>query len=1033
MKTIQSEKSSVLPRRDFLKLSAAATLGLTFTSLPSVAGPFTREDFEHLVPADKKLSLDWVKSLFARGEPEVLRGSELKYVGMPVGGLCAGQLYLGGDGRLWHWDIFNKYIYTGADHYAKPMVPASPLAQNFSITVGGQTRTLDRDGFSKITFRGEYPIGMVEYADAGLSVAVKLEAFSPFIPLNTDDSSLPATILQFTLHNTSTTPLEATLSGELENAVCLHHRSQNGKLRNRVVREHGLNALVYSAEQAASQPHPNPDIVFEDWSKESYDGWKVEGTAFGNGPIKKSEMPSYQGDVGGDTLRVVNSHATAPGYSIAAKDSATGKLVSRNFTIERNFISFWIGGGKARAHSRFGLTLFVEGQPMHTVAGQENNQMSLEHFDVRALLGKTAHLEILDDATGSWGNIGVGKITFTNQLAEAGPLEKLPDFGTMSLALLGESEAQVSPDATAPFNEKLFGSIGRKLKLAPGKSATVTFLIAWHFPNLSLGGWNPAKDTLGGPLENAGRYYATRFSSALAVVQYLAANFDRLAGQTRLWRDTWYDSTLPFWFLDRTFLNTSILATSTCHRFADGRFYGWEGVGDCPGTCGHVYGYAHAIARLFPELERITREKVDFGLAQQPDGSIYFRGEFNNFPAVDGQAGTILRALREHQMSADGEFLNRNWPKIKLATQWLIAKDANNDGLIESNQHNTLDTDWFGPVAWLSGLYNAALLGAAVMADGVGNADFARQCRKISEAGRKNLVAQLFDGEYFVNRVDPQHLDAINSGTGCEIDQVFGQSWAFQVGLQRVLPEKETVSALKSIWRYNFTPDVGPYREVYKPGRWYAMPGEAGLLMCTFPRSDWDYAQAKGKGPDWAAGYFNECMNGFEYEVAGHMIWEGMLLEGMAVTRAVHDRYHASRRNPWNEIECGDHYARSMASYGVYLAACGFEYHGPKQQIGFAPKLSPENFKCAFTSAEAWGTFSQRIESGKLMAKITVCWGKLDLKTVTLENEMTTSAQLFLDNKPISAQLGREGEKVLLKLQEPIQITSGKSLKVSMA
>ena len=117
------------------------------------------------------------------------------------------------------------------------------------------------------------------------------------------------------------------------------------------------------------------------------------------------------------------------------------------------------------------------------------------------------------------------------------------------------------------------------------------------------------------------------------------------------------------------------------------------------------------------------------------------------------------------------------------------------------------------------------------------------------------------------------------------------------------------------------------------------MPGEAGLLMCTFPRSDWDYDQAKGKGAEWAAGYFNECMNGFEYQVAGHMIWEGMVTEGLAVTRAVHDRYHPSRRNPWNEVECGDHYARSMASYGVFLAACGFEYHGPKGHLGFAPRV----------------------------------------------------------------------------------------------
>ena len=86
-------------------------------------------------------------------------------------------------------------------------------------------------------------------------------------------------------------------------------------------------------------------------------------------------------------------------------------------------------------------------------------------------------------------------------------------------------------------------------------------------------------------------------------------------------------------------------------------------------------------------------------------------------------------------------------------------------------------------------------------------------------------------------------------------------------------------------------------------------------------------------------------MNGFEHQVAGHMIWEGMMLEGLAVERAVHDRYHASRRNPWNEIECGDHYARSMASYGVYLAACGFEYHGPKAAHRFRAKAVAGEFQ----------------------------------------------------------------------------------------
>lgn len=801
-----------LPRRRFLKMSAAAALGAVFSPLPVMAGPFTRADFDHLVPADKKLHPDWIKSLFERGQPQVFRGRDLEKIGMPVGGICAGQVYLGGDGSLWHWDIFNIIEHTGDTHYRAPVLPSSPLDQGFALRVTSngatQTRQFRGGDWSDIAFRGEYPIGRVEYSDPASPVAVALEAYSPFLPLNTKDSALPVTILEFRLRNSSARKVEVALSGWLENAIGLQSAKEyTGTRANHVARNHNVLHLECTAE--ANPPQSS---------------------------------------------------------SFAAKPD-------------------------------FGT-------------------MTLALLDTR-------HGDIADCAAGG------------------------PVFDA----------AKRPNSAQSPLGQKLIGALGRTIKLKPGVSARVTFLLAWHFPNLTLKKLGPV-----------GREYAGRFATSSEVTAYVAKNYARLSAQTRLWRDTWYDSTLPYWFLDRTFLNSSILATSTCYRFADGRFYGWEGVGCCEGTCGHVYHYAHAIARLFPELERITRERVDFGLAQQPDGAIHFRGEFNDIPAVDGQAGAILRALREHQMAPDSGFLERTWPKIKLAANWLIAKDGNGDGLIESGQHNTLDTFWFGKVAWLSGLYLAALEAAATMADEVGDIGFAAKCRNILEIGQPNFVQQLFDGEYFINKVDPKHLDAINSGTGCEIDQVFGQSWAFQVGLRpRILPEKETLSALKSLWRYNFTPDVGPYRDVYKPGRWYAMAGEAGLLMCTFPRRDWDYAQARGNGSvEWAAGYFNECMNGFEHQVAGHMIREGMTLEGLAIERAIHDRYHPSRRNPWNEIECGDHYARSMASYGVFLGACGFEHHGPKGHIGFAPRIAPENFKCAFTSSHGWGTYRQTIAGSQL-------------------------------------------------------------------
>jgi uncharacterized protein (DUF608 family) len=1062
-----------LPRRDFLKLSSAALGGWVLTRLPAVAGPFTRADFDRLVPADKKLSPDWVKSLFDRGSRTVYRGRDLERIGMPVGGIGCGQVYLGGDGRLWHWDIFNQHIGTGAEHYAKPMKPQSPLEQGFALKIttdgSSQVRVFDHTGWRDIAFNGEYPIAFVEYRDPAAPVTVTLEAYSPFIPLQVDDSSFPATVMRFTVRNTGAKEVNAELGGWLENAVCLHSgQTRDIQRRNRIVRHSRYTALECSAEPPPNGPAPGrADLVFDDFERETHGEWTNEGSAFGRGPVAMDTMPGYQGNVGGSGKRVINSHATAPGGDVGAKDAATGTLTSRPFTVERHFIRFLVGGGSHKG--RTCVNLLVDGEVVRSVTGRNDNRMAPATWDVRPWAGKTARLQVVDQESGGWGNIGLDQVVFTDQpRAAAGSLGEEADFGTMCLALLApDAEGQrqtgstgvqepgsdtgaatLSPGAlpegvfrsaldrpdtaAAPFGLKLTGALARGFALAPGESVEVVFVVAWHFANLRMDRLPP------------GRHYGTRYSSALAVVEALAQHEKRLRDQTRLWHDTWYDSTLPYWFLDRTFLNTSILATSTCFRFANGRFWGWEGVGCCHGTCGHVWQYAQAVARLFPELERDTRERVDFGLAQQADGAIRFRAEFNDIPAVDGQAGTILRALREHQMTTDDAWLQRNWPGIRKAIEWLMKKDGDGDGLIVDNQHNTLDTDWFGPVAWLSGMYLAALRAGEQMAMIVGDDLFARRCRKILDQGQPKLVAELFDGEYFINRPDPRHLEAINSGTGCHIDQMLGQSWAFQVGLGRILPARETLSALKSLWRYNFTPDVGPYREAYRPGRWYALPGEGGLLMCSFPREGWDYAQAKGKGPDWAAGYFNECMNGFEYQVAGHMIAEGLVMEGLAVTRMVHDRYHPSRRNPWNEIECGDHYARSMASYGVYLAACGFEYDGPRRRLAFAPRLTvggeaqlpdPTSvpFKCAFTAAEGWGSYRQSPTRGGLRCLLEVKHGRLELASLGLQvpgQSLGRAVTVKLGDQPVPARCEEENGRCEVRFETPCRLDAGSRLEV---
>jgi uncharacterized protein (DUF608 family) len=992
----ENNKRTEIPRRDFLKVVGVGALGWLSTRIPVMAGPFTAEEVGWIIPRDKKLDPAWVKSLFERGVPETYMGEDLRFIGMPVGGICCGTVYLGGDGKLWLWDIFNQeqegilpktVNYRGSQvrsrdgsAYVEPPEQFGEVAQGFTLEVNGQKHELDRHGFRSVTFTGQYPIGNVRYEDPQIPVAVTLDAYSPFIPLNAEDSGLPATIMQFTVKNTGNKKLDIALTGRLA----------KDDMQGRIVRGDGFAFLELASRKTTE--NPQSEIVFEDWNKENYDGWRVEGTAFGSGPIKKSAIPAHQGDVGGNTERVVNSHATAPGNDVAAKDDATGKLTSRAFKIERDFINFWIGGGNQAGKAC--VNLLVAGKVVRSATGKGRNRMEQQQFDVRKWKGQEAVIEIVDAQTSGWGNIGVGKITFNDRPARAGKPEEAPDFGTMGLALLGEGDA-----------------VTRKLSLAPGESASVNYVVTWFFPNYRKGG----------------RYYAVRFDSALAVAQYVVTNFARLSSETKLWRDTWYDSTLPYWFLDRTFANTSILATTTCYRRKNGRFWAWEGVGCCPGTCTHVWHYAQAVGRIFPEIERDQRERVDFGLALAADGKIGFRAEDGWGYAVDGQAGRILGAYREHQMSADDAFLRRVWPGVKKALQKIMATDGDGDGLIFGPLHNTLDADWHGLVPWLAGLYHAALRAGEAMAAEMGDTAFAEQCRAIFTKGRKNLDARCWREEYgyYVQEPDTKAPKSIGVYDGCHIDQVLGQSWARQVALGDVMEPSHVKRALKSLWDYNFTPDVGPFRDVNKRGRWYAMAGDGGLIMVSYPFTPTD----KIIGRNYSSFmYFNECMSGFEHQVASHMVWDGLVMEGLAVTRAIHDRYNARLRNPYNEIECSDHYARAMASYGTFIAACGFEYHGPKGHIGFAPRLTPENFKAPFTSAEGWGTFSQDAERAKIVLK----HGKLNVKTIALATTKQPK-QVSLNGQRVAMTTHSDKGRLLITLSSPVTVQAEQELEIKFS
>jgi non-lysosomal glucosylceramidase len=505
------------------------------------------------------------------------------------------------------------------------------------------------------------------------------------------------------------------------------------------------------------------------------------------------------------------------------------------------------------------------------------------------------------------------------------------------------------------------------------------------------------------------REYFNRFADAFAVADYVSANFTRLAGDTRLWVDTWKDSSLPYWLLDRALATSCTLATANCFWFTSGRFFGFEGINCCEGTCGHVWYYAQSIARLFPDLERGLRQNVDLNttVALNGNGSVKFRGEYNGDWAWDGQCGVVLRCYREHLGSTNVDFLTVNWTNIKKALDFLIGEDGNNDGVSEARQHNTLDADWYGRVPTHIGLYAAALKAGREMATVMGNSAYATTCNNLATAAMTRLAERFVStpdyGDGYYTQQMAANIGSLGHAEGCYIDQVMGEFYTRMIGLERVTDPTQGRAALRSIWRFNYSHNLTNFltSNGFTQGRIYQMAGEAGLLICTFPN---DGNLWPDPAVNWQGKYFAECMSGFEYQVGAHCLAEGLLDEGLTIIRAIYDRYHPSKRNPYNEIECSDHYARAMSSYGALITASGFRHSGPDGMLGFAPALHAEAFKSAFTTAEGWGTYQRSVQGQQTSETITLKRGSLRLRK--FECELPTNTAGFL------AQAKRNGSTI---------------------
>ncbi len=858
-------------------------------------------------------------------------GNQTNAISFPLGGIGAGCIGLAGNGRLVDFEIFNrpnKNTFNGFSFFAiraerdGQVIDAKILQgdlhppysgvdqkdfkyMGFGFGVPRETMA-GLPHFQDTQFRGEFPFAEIAFEDAHSPYEVKLKAFSPFIPLNDRDSSIPTAIFTYEVTNRTTEDLDITIAGNMTN------------------------------------PH-------------------VQG-AFN----QFTQTPNWSG------VRMYSS-------TVGANDAKYGDLVLSTDGEEISYQSNWYRGGW------------------------------------------------FDNLTVFWKDfITPGK--FQDRSYAEPRSEYAAAFQSLDACLLANHQT-----------------------ISPGESATFRFVVTWHYPNF-VNYWNPGEHIDKNQphvFPSWKNYYATLFTDASDVADYVWTNVNRLQDESLRFKDALLRSTLPDVVLDAISSTISVLISPTCVRLTDGTLYGFEGlhsdVGCCEGSCTHVWNYEQTTAFLFPALARSMRD-IDYRYAQHQNGMMSFRLylppertiiENTHRAAVDGQMGGIFKVYREWKISGDTAWLTSLWPNVKKALEFAWEPtnpdlwDADQDGVMEGRQHHTLDMELFGPNSWLSGYYLTALKAASEMARYLGEIDKAEEYNTLFERGKTWVNAHLFNGEYFHQKVDPRDKALLEKfgaedvywndedsemkyqvGEGCEIDQVIGQWYAHVAGLGYILDPIKVKSALRHLFQYNF---VSEFRNYANTCRIYAVNDDKGLVIATWP---------KGNSPRIPIPYQDETQNGYEYQAACHMLYEGLIDEGLSVVKAIRDRYNGENRNPWNEFECGNNYARSMASYSLLLALSGFEYDMVEGKIGFNPKINREQFRCFWSLNKGWG----EVYADSNNITFSVLYGEIQLNVFTsdlLAQRIITGITLAEVSIPY------EISEQILRFKKPITVQAGDTLIIS--
>ncbi|MDZ7722985.1 MAG: GH116 family glycosyl hydrolase [candidate division KSB1 bacterium] len=312
--------------------------------------------------------------------------------------------------------------------------------------------------------------------------------------------------------------------------------------------------------------------------------------------------------------------------------------------------------------------------------------------------------------------------------------------------------------------------------------------------------------------------------------------------------------------------------------------------------------------------------------------------------------------------------------------------DPYKQGVLRGDQHNTYDCNFFGMNMMTSSLYLGALKACAEITEYLNEPETAREYQSLYENGRALCDSLLWNGEYYIQRVEvidgvtvpekyrnPQDAPGgagikYQYGDGCLSDQLLGQYLAYITGLGMLTDSLNVRTALNSIYTYNFQETFTHFENVQ---RVYALNKESGLTICSWP---------KGNRPDIPFPYADEVWSGIEYQVAASLIYAGEVEKGLQLVDAVRGRYRGYNRDPFAEIESGRYYARSLSAWALLTALSGYQYDAVQSRLTFHPRLAARPFHCFWSCAGGWGSMML----GSRNAVLSLQHGILDLRELQL-------------------------------------------------